>query len=208
MEPQTIYELIGYLASVLVAISLMMHSVLRLRVINLIGGAVFTVYGLLIGAMPVAFMNFLIVLINIYNLRQMLKTREYFELLEVSPDSRYLQRFLAFYAEDIQHLMPDFAYEPESVDVAFMVLRNMVPAGVFLAKRGVDGTLLVTLDYVIPGYRDLKSARFIYRDNLEYFIKRGIHQVYSLPGSKQHRDYLRRMGFTLANSSTYVKSLG
>lgn len=208
MELQTLYELIGYLASLLVAISLMMHSVLRLRLINLVGAVVFTAYGVLIGAMPVAFMNFLIVLINLYNLRQMLKTREYFELLEVSPESPYLQRFLQFYADDIQQLMPDFAYEPASTDVTFMVLRDMVPAGVFLARRGTDGSLLVTLDYVIPGYRDLKAARFVYRDNLEYFIKQGIRQVYSLPGSKQHRDYLRRMGFTLANSSTYVKSLG
>ncbi|MBN2469770.1 MAG: hypothetical protein JXN59_03510, partial [Anaerolineae bacterium] len=198
----------GYLASVLVAISLMMRSVLRLRLINLIGSAVFTGYGLLIGALPIALLNFLVVLINLYNLAQMLKAKEYFELLEVAPQSRYLQRFLRFYAEDIRQLMPDFAYDPEGTDVAFLVLRNMVPAGVFLARRGEDGSLLVTLDYVIPGYRDLKTARFVYGENSAYFVDQGIRQVYSLPGSARHRDYLRRMGFRLANSSTYVKSLG
>ncbi len=202
-----LYELIGYLASVLVAISLMMRSVLRLRLINLVGSLVFAVYGLLIGALPIALLNFLIVLINLYTLLQMLRAQEYFELLEVGPESPYLQRFLRFYADDIRQLMPDFAYDPEGTDVAFLVLRDMVPAGVFLARRGEDGSLLVTLDYVIPGYRDLKAARFIYGENLAFFKDQGIHHVYSLPGSKRHRDYLRRMGFRLANSSTYVKSL-
>jgi|ERR1051325_4597590 hypothetical protein len=52
-----IYELIGYVASVLVAISLTMTSILRLRIINLTGSACFTLYGLLIGAYPVAIVN-------------------------------------------------------------------------------------------------------------------------------------------------------
>jgi hypothetical protein len=52
MEASTLYELIGYAASVLVAVALTMRSVLRLRLINLVGAATFTVYGLLIHAYP------------------------------------------------------------------------------------------------------------------------------------------------------------
>ncbi len=65
MSLLSVYEIIGYIASALVAISLMMSSILKLRVINLIGAAFFTVYGLLIGAYPVAVVNFIIVLIDI-----------------------------------------------------------------------------------------------------------------------------------------------
>ena len=61
MDTHLLYELIGYLASVLVALSLTMRSILRLRLINLLGAAFFTVYGLLITAYPVAFLNGLIV---------------------------------------------------------------------------------------------------------------------------------------------------
>ena len=49
----------------------MMSSILKLRVINLVGAALFTVYGLLIGAYPVAVMNLFIVLIDLYYLRDM-----------------------------------------------------------------------------------------------------------------------------------------
>jgi len=65
MPPNQI-ELIGYLGSVLVAISLMMRSLLRLRVINLIGALFFTTYGALLGAYPVAVLNGLIVCIDLY----------------------------------------------------------------------------------------------------------------------------------------------
>ena len=78
MDSSMIYEIIGYSASALVAISLMMSSIVKLRVINLIGAALFTLYGLLIGAYPVAVLNFTIVLIDLYYLRETIKSKVYF----------------------------------------------------------------------------------------------------------------------------------
>ena len=51
---------------VLVAISLMMSCILKLRLINLLGAILFTLYKRLIGAIPVAIMNLFIVLIDLY----------------------------------------------------------------------------------------------------------------------------------------------
>ena len=59
MNSQLVLELVGYVASILVAISLMMSSILKLRLINLVGSAAFVVYGALIGAYPVAVVNLL-----------------------------------------------------------------------------------------------------------------------------------------------------
>ena len=75
MDSSMIYEIIGYSASALVAISLMMRSIVKLRVINLIGAALFSLYGLLIGAYPVAVLNFTIVLIDLYYLRETIKSK-------------------------------------------------------------------------------------------------------------------------------------
>jgi hypothetical protein len=80
-------ELIGYVASVLVALSLMMSSILRLRLINMVGAMVFAVYGLLIGSMPVAAVNTFIVGINVYYLWRIFGAREYFRVLRITPDS-------------------------------------------------------------------------------------------------------------------------
>lgn len=86
MDLSLTYEVIGYAASVLVAISLMMSSILKLRVINLFGAALFTLYGLLIGAYPVAAMNLFIVLIDLYYLRDMVSMTERFTIFKVQRD--------------------------------------------------------------------------------------------------------------------------
>ncbi len=68
------WEWVGYLASVLVAISLMMANIKKLRWWNLIGSALFVVYGVAIAAYPVALVNLFIVLINIYYLTKIYRT--------------------------------------------------------------------------------------------------------------------------------------
>ena len=73
MEAVMSFEMLGYLASVFVAVSLTMRSLTKLRVINLIGALLFTVYGLIISAYPVAVVNGFIVLVNIYYLQQSFK---------------------------------------------------------------------------------------------------------------------------------------
>jgi len=61
-------EYIGYLASAFIVVSLMMTSIIQLRIINSIGCILFVIYGLSVNAYPVAISNFLIVLINLNNL--------------------------------------------------------------------------------------------------------------------------------------------
>jgi len=61
-------EIFGYVGSALVAISLMMSNIVRLRWINLVGAGIFSTYGFIIQAWPVAALNGAIVLIDIYHL--------------------------------------------------------------------------------------------------------------------------------------------
>ena len=68
MNAAIMIELVGYLGSVLVVVSMLMTSVVRLRVINSVGAGIFTVYALIIQSYPTALMNFCLVVINIYNL--------------------------------------------------------------------------------------------------------------------------------------------
>lgn len=61
-------ELVGYIASILIVISLTMTDIFKLRIINSIGCLMFVIYGINVGAYPVALSNFIIVIINAYNL--------------------------------------------------------------------------------------------------------------------------------------------
>lgn len=57
MDTQMIVELIGYAGSALVLVSFLMSSVVKLRVINMIGGMVFGTYAVMIRSYPTAIMQ-------------------------------------------------------------------------------------------------------------------------------------------------------
>lgn len=205
MAPNQI-EIIGYLGSILVAISLMMTSLLRLRVINLIGASFFTAYGIMLGAIPVAFLNGLIVCIDVYYLIQMWRQKDFFTFLEVSPKSEYLRAFVDFYKDDIAGIIPSYTYQPDDSYLCFFILRNMVPAGLFITK--VDGEdAHVKLDYVIPNYRDFQVARFIFEENSTFFTQHGIRRFVSESGNEFHRKYLERMEF-VKTGYVYIHEIG
>ena len=62
-------ELIGYVASALVVVSLAMTSVVRLRAISLVGSVAFVVYGVLIESVPIMVTNVAIAALNVWFLR-------------------------------------------------------------------------------------------------------------------------------------------
>ena len=67
-------EIIGYVASLLVVVSLAMTSVVRLRTISLVGSVAFVVYGVLISSVPILITNAAIAVLNVWFLRAELGT--------------------------------------------------------------------------------------------------------------------------------------
>jgi hypothetical protein len=206
MDTQFWLEMVGYLGSVVVAISLMMRSLVRLRIINGLGSLVFVIYGILIHAYPVAILNGFIVGIDAFYLVRMFSQKDYFRLLEISHDSNYLTGLLEFYKDEIKEIYPDYVHQAYTDHPTYLVLRNMVPAGVFVLQRD-DAQATVLLDYVIPAYRDFRVARFLYHEKAGYFHGQGIQRFIAAPGRPSHAKYLKRMGFHLKDSM-YTLELG
>ncbi|TVR33195.1 MAG: GNAT family N-acetyltransferase [Balneolaceae bacterium] len=204
MESYVLYEIIGYAASVLVAISLMMSAIVKLRVVNMIGAFTFAIYGILINSIPVAAMNAFIVLINVYFLVKIFKSDKYFELLPSSYESTYLKKFLSFYKESIQNYQPDFSFK-KSYNWALFVLSDMVPAGLILGNRK-DNRLQIDLDFVIPSYRDFKIGKYLFNEKLGYFKSEGIETIVASPGNEYHNNYLEKVGFEREND-LYILSI-
>ena len=196
MELSLLYEMVGYMGSLLVALSLTMKSLQRLRIINMVGALFFITYGLLIGAFPIALLNGLTLCVNAYNLWRMLQQKDYFTLMEIRPDSAYLKRFLEFYRKEISELIPTYLFKPGEDQMVIFVLRNMVPVGLSIVKQTGDEAQIF-LDFVIPGYRDFRAGKFLFDESADYFWQKGIKQLFSAPGSPRHESYLKRMGFEL-----------
>ncbi len=192
-------ELIGYLASVLVAVSLMMSAIVRLRIINLMGAACFTIYGLIISAYPVVFVNGFIMIVDIYFLINILAEKEYFNVLEVSKESDYLKYFLDFHKNDIMKFVPTFSFTLSENSLALFILRNSVPAGLVCAEYKSKDELFILLDYAIPGYRDFKTGKYAFN---KIFREKKLKNIFSESGNKIHEEYLRKMGFKLTGQPT------
>ncbi len=183
-----------------------MKSLIKLRVFNGIGALVFVAYGILIKAYPVAVLNGLIVVIDIYYLIQMMRRRDYFSLMEVTPNSRYLEFFLNFHLEDIRNFFPSFSYQPCAADLIFFVLRDTIPAGLVIIQQD-EQTGKVLLDYALNDYRDFKIGAFIFDDNADLLQQRGINRLTAKAKVPFHAKYLRKMGFVPDQNGNFKKFL-
>jgi hypothetical protein len=195
MQNQFYLELLGYCASALIAVSLMMSSIKRLRIINLIGASGFATYGLCIHAYPVAVLNSAIVCVNLYHLRRLLNSKQTYNLLEVRSDSDFLAHFLKVYSTEIKRVLPEFSFAPRPGQLAIFILRDCTPVGVFIAEPETPEKYRGLLDFVIPRYRNLHIGRFLFVEQADIFRKRGIKEIVIKPRTKEFGSYLWEIGF-------------
>jgi hypothetical protein len=203
--------LIGYLASAILALSLMVSNAVRFRWLNIAGCICFIVYGVLINAFPVLVANCILLCINIYQLVKLLSVKETFQQVAFKTGDAFVEKFLAFYKSDIEKYFPGFTFKTSDGKICFVVLRDMVIANIFVAKLNNDGKAIVEINYTVPHYRDFKVGRFIFDKEKEYLLKHGVAQiVYEKIQNKNHEHFVRVMGFKkqLAGETFYyVKNL-
>ncbi len=200
METVNYVEWLGYLASVITAVSLLMSSIIKLRWYNLFGSLTFCIYGFVINAYPVGLFNGFIVFVNIYYLYKIYNKKEFFKLQLVESTDGYLATFFQFYKDELAKYFPTFTVDsmkPENVSL--LVLRNMAVAGVFIGEKLPNNTLKISLDFAIPEYRDFKLGKFVYRDSAPFFEANGIKRLVTETKNQEHFNYLKKMGFIKVN---------
>jgi len=196
LEPK-MTESIGYIGSALVAASLTMSNIRRLRWTNLLGAVFFVLYGVAVGAVPVIVVNAFIVLIDAYHLAKMARAKDFFSLMPMaSTRETFLRGFLDFHKADIEGLFPGFDIAALKDARCVFLLRNMLPVGLFIYETvRPEGRVRIYLDYVIPEYRDLKNAEFLYESQTEHFRQRGFQTFEVQAESPVFESYLKKMGF-------------
>ena len=208
MDASLTAQIIGYVGSALIILSLMQKSILRLRYIGLAGSVAFFVYSLLIDAYPIAIVNVIAAIIHIYFLRKLLGRPEtIFSTLHVLPESRYLQAFMDFHAKDIARFQPEFSYQPAENQFAAFILRDMVPAGLMIGRPSEGSSVEILLDYAIPQYRDFKLGKFLYSGRSGIFENQDCDRAWATATTPEHGQYLERMGFEPRGEDRFEISL-
>jgi hypothetical protein len=188
-------EWIGYIASVIVLISLLMSSIRKLRWVNLLGSITFAVYGFLIGSLPVGFLNIGTVIINVYYLTKMYASKDFFKVLYIKENTKYLEYFVNYYKEDMSRFMVIKDINIDSSELTFFILRNVVPAGMFVSSKVDDHTLKIDVDYAVPQYRDFKMGSYLFTKKKNLFLEKGYTNLLSYTNNPKHEKYLVKMGF-------------
>ena len=196
-------ELFGYLGSVLILISMLMTSVVRLRVINLIGSVVFTAYAVLIGSYPTAFLNGCLVLVNIYHLMKLRSsTGHFYEVQPLCAGDGLTDFFLRRYGEDMRQFFPGLDFAQARSSAGFSVFYGDQIAGLMLGSRS-GAAFDVLLDYTATAYRDCSVGTHLYAE----LPSHGISRLSARADSPAHAQYLEKMGFVREADGSWTKAL-
>ena len=197
------YEILGYAGTGLILVSMLMTSVVRLRVINLIGSALFALYAVLIRSYPTAILNACLVAINVYQLLKLKrKAGKGYEIQRLCGTDGFAEWFVNKYGDDIRTYFPGADAARIERSEGFAVLMDGCAAGVLLGTRSGE-RFDILLDYTTPTYRDCSVGRFIY-EKLPSF---GITALTCAADTPAHTAYLEKMGFARGEDGVYVKSL-
>lgn len=193
-------EVVGWVGSILIVLSLTQARVLRFRWMNLTGSVVATTYNSIIGIWPFAAMNLAITLINVYWLLRLYREAHdeaVYEVLEVGAEDAYLQRVLRVHAADIAKSHPAFVAGSgaRSGDrSAFLIVRGDETVGAVVVRDAGDGEGVVELDWVTPRFRDFSPGEFVHRRS-SIFTDRGFRRIVVERAPAGERAYLERVGF-------------
>lgn len=191
IDVKVLIELFGYLGSILVLVSMMMSSILKMRIINGTGSAIFATYALIIHSYPTALMNFCLVIINVYNLYKLMKKDVQYEMVEGTANESFLQYLIAHYYEDIKQFFPNLDACIKSYDIACIVCHDSTPTGIMLGNKVDEKTIKMSIDYSVPAYRDCSVGKYLYQE----LAKKGYQHLLFTGNQEKHEWYLKKMGF-------------
>ena len=195
-------ELFGYLGSILVVVSMLMSSVVKLRIINTVGSIISGTYALIIGSFPLALMNACLIVINVYNLIKILNISRKYELVEGNIEDAYFKYFIEHYDKDIKKYFPKSNKSIKSENIVYYIFCNENPAGLFIGNIYKEGIISIILDYTTPTYRDCSVAKFLYIKLQES----GVERLCFCEPTKKHKTFLEKMGYH-KDGNQYVKEL-
>ncbi len=187
------WEIIGWIGSGIVVLSMLQQRITRLRLVNLVGCLVSLVYSVAIGAWPLAGLNAALSAIQVWNLAKLWGGRhnpDVYEAVEADPHGELVAHLVRRHSEEIRKLNPSFV-GPDASDHAFLVMVADEVAGIVLSTQE-DGTARIQLDYVTAAYRDFTPGEFVFRRS-GIWTDRGVQRIVTAADGP---DYYERLGFS------------
>ena len=112
---RTLLEVIGWVGSAILVVSLLQTNLHRLRWINLVGCLVLVGYNAVVGVWPMVGLNVVLAAVNLWHLVRAARDRHderAYEILQVDGDDTYLRHVLRVHEADIRRFTPGVRPRP------------------------------------------------------------------------------------------------
>ena len=205
-------QILGYAASLIVFISLMMKSLAKLRVLNAAGSLLFVVFALATDSLPTAFLNLGIVVIDVFYFIRMTRVKDNFEIMTVQKDNEIVRRFYRTNKKELDALFGEASFvKSEKIALFF---RNDDIAGLLAYSSVVlpqsdssvpESAAEILIDFVVPKYRDFAVGRHFFVKDISFWKEQGYTCLLSSVPDKRHIPYLERLGFERQSDFTVWK---
>ncbi len=183
-------EVFGYIGTALVIVSMLMTSVVKLRVLNICGSVISTIYAIIGQAWPIVLLNVSLILINVIQLIRMSKAKITFGRIVTTLSDKSVEYFLSLYGEDIKKYFPEYYLSNDKNYEVHVAYIGSEAVGMVIGERNAE-KMHIQIDYATPKYRDLSVSTFLFA-KLE---EDGVQQLCTETGVPEHKKYLVRMGF-------------
>ena len=183
------WEVIGYTGTALVILSMMMTSVTKLRVLNICGSVLSTVYAVLGAAWPIVIMNVCLMCINAFHLIRGFVQKKRFGYVRLGAADPTAEYVLSIHKKEIEKDFPEYTLTGQR-DAEIHVVYAEAEAVGMLVGHTEDGCFFIEMDYVVPKYRDA-VGKFL----LPSMKQEGIRRLTCSVGSKTHERYMKKLGF-------------
>jgi hypothetical protein len=183
-------EIFGYIGTALVIISMMMTSVIKLRVINMCGSLISLIYAVCVNTWPVAVLNACLLCINFVQTLRQLRHKSDFTELKLDANDLTVQHFLSVNAQDVQKYFPNYRLQAHRETEIHMIYVECEAVGLLVGTRASD-VYRIEMDYVVPKYRDISVGKFLFPQLKE----QGVNMLTAASASREHDQYLQKLGF-------------
>lgn len=182
-----------------------MKSIVKLRWINAAGSLLFVIFAFLTKSTPTVVMNVGIIIIDIWYVYQLSKTKADYKLIKAERNSAMLQFFYEQNKNEIDLIFGLHAFS-EAEELSFFVCNGDI-AGLFAWKQEENKTCHILIDFVTVPYRDTKIGLYFFEKQLPYFKTKGFEKFTYTNISDSHWKYLKKIGFKETQIGNFEKEI-
>ena len=199
-------DLLGYVASFIILVSLTMKSIVKLRWINAIGSLLFVLFAFLTASTPTIVMNIGIIVIDLWYVLGITVKRSDYHLVKAERGSAWLDFFYQSNKNEIDDIFGPDAFD-EAKNFSYFVCNKEI-VGLLAWKERSPVECRIMIDFVTPRFRDFKIGTYFFLQHLSIFREKGYSRLMYENVGKQHWKYLGKLGFIETSPGCFAKDIG